>query len=137
MNILEDFYDRLQHVVEDRKLSSKRLEKCYNSYKESLEIGELFTEEYTYNYKDVKNVVKKNETLYINPSTRLVFKKFEPHPMFQKAMFVCIGIDKNDEFNNLTMTEVLICQNNKWFFNISSCVGSSSEIPEDFYALKL
>lgn len=146
MNILEDFYERLLNITEEKKLSSRKLKKCYKQYLSFLEVGELYVEEYNYDYKAlisdenlecIMKVIKKDEKLYINPATCLVFKKYDPHPMFQRDMYVCIGVDKNDELEPLTMTEVLICQNNNLFFNINSCIGSSSEIPEDFYAIKL
>lgn len=124
MDILNCFYEKLYSITKKRgKLSVKRLEKCYNSFKETIEIGEVYVEKY--------------KELYKNPSTNLIFKKIKKHPFFPFNMYVCIGIEKNNKTENLTMTEVLICQKNKWFFDVNSCNGSSSEIPEDFYAVKI
>lgn len=124
MDILNCFYEKLHSTTEKRgKLSVKRLEKCYNSFKETIEIGEIYVENY--------------EKLYKNPSTNLIFKKINKHPFFPFNIYVCVGVEKNNEVKKISMTEILICQNNKWFFDVNSCDGSSSEISEDFYSLKL
>lgn len=141
MNILEDFYERLLSITEEKKLSHRKLKKCYTLYKESIEIGELYVERYKYENVNVDESVMKyineGERIYIHPATELIFKRYECHPLYNSIMYVCIGVLKSDEIQMLTMTEALICQNNKWFFNIDSCKGSSSEIPEDFYSIKL
>lgn len=139
MDLLETFYERLCSITKKKnELTLKQLKKCYQYYMDTIEIGEVFVEKY-------------KDKLYIQPATSLIFKKIDKHPMFPRDIYVCVGIEKDNEtatdddetatddknVKNLTLTEILICQNNKWFFDVNSCEKSASEIPEDFYSIKL
>lgn len=124
MEILDTFYERLTIITEKKgSLTIDQLQRCYDVFKETIEIGNLHTESYKNN-------------LHINPSTSLVFQKIDKHPLFPITIYVCVGIDSDGKLLPININHVMVCQANGWFYDVGKLSGLSIET-ESFYGVNL